>query len=107
MGRHFHASTKACTYMAPRPSCGNSFPDSEIDFELLLLQEHTPVHKEKSANYQQTEDGDRDSLPGKCAVHEILQACYSVLPRKDHHGVAHKFTAKERRNGSHGFDFRN
>src|ERR1035437_2869834 len=73
-----------------------SFPDSEIEFELLSLQQRAPVEKQKSGNDHKTQDQRHNCLWGIAAVHEVFQIGGGVKPGEDHYRVAQKFAAKER-----------
>ena len=51
-----------------------SFPDSEIEGELLSLQQRAPVEKQKSGKDHTTQDQRHNSLWGIAAMHEVLDS---------------------------------
>jgi len=84
-----------------------SFPDSEIECELLSLQQRAPVEKQKSGKDRAAQDQRHNSLWGIAAMHEASEICGGVKPGEDHHRVAQKFAAKVRRQRARGLHFRN
>ena len=89
----------------PGPS-SRSFPDVEIEGELLFLEQSAPVEEEKSGNEHDTENDGEDPFPGKSAVGSIGEAGDGVARHDQHDGIAHHFGAKERRHNADRFHFR-
>jgi len=84
-----------------------SFPDFEIEFDLSLLEQHTPVQEKKGSNHKQTDDGRDDAFCRKRAMYEAAGISDSITSAQNHHGVTDEFAEEKRRDNLRRLDFGN